>query len=82
MEKSYALAPLTTCYMNLDQVSFLSSTFLSVKWEQQIWITKFTGILGQWIKNTVGFPCGSAGKESTCNTGDLGLTPGLGWSPG
>ena len=24
-----------------------------------------------------GFPCGSAGKESTCNTGDLGLIPGL-----
>ena len=25
-----------------------------------------------------GFPCGSAGKESTCNAGDLGLIPGLG----
>ena len=29
-----------------------------------------------------GFPCGSAGKESTCNVGDLGLIPGLGRSPG
>ena len=28
------------------------------------------------------FPCGSAGKESTCNVGDLGSIPGLGWSPG
>ena len=28
------------------------------------------------------YPCGSAGKESTCNTGDLGSTPGLGRSPG
>ena len=26
------------------------------------------------------FPCGSAGKESTCNAGDLGLIPGLGRS--
>ena len=26
--------------------------------------------------------CGSAGKESTCNMGDLGLIPGLGRSPG
>ena len=26
--------------------------------------------------------CGSAGKESTCNVGDLGSTPGLGRSPG
>ena len=29
-----------------------------------------------------GFPCDSAGKESTCNVGDLGLIPGLGRSPG
>ena len=29
-----------------------------------------------------GFPCGSAGKESTCNVGDLGLIPGLGRSRG
>ena len=28
------------------------------------------------------FPCGSAGKESTCNAGDLGLIPGMGRSPG
>ena len=28
------------------------------------------------------FPCGSAGKESTCNEGDLGSIPGLGRSPG
>ena len=32
--------------------------------------------------NTQGFPCGSAGKESACNAGDLGLIPGLGRSPG
>ena len=30
----------------------------------------------------MGFPGGSDGKESTFNTGDLGLTPGLGRSPG
>ena len=28
------------------------------------------------------FPCGSDGKESTCNVGDLGLIPGLGRYPG
>ena len=27
-----------------------------------------------------GFPDGSAGKESACNEGDLGLIPGLGRS--
>ena len=26
----------------------------------------------------LGFPCGSAGKESACNAGDLGSIPGLG----
>jgi len=30
----------------------------------------------------LGFPGGSAGKELTCNVGDLGLIPGLGRSPG
>ena len=29
-----------------------------------------------------GFPCGSAGKESTCNAGDQGSISGLGRSPG
>ena len=29
-----------------------------------------------------GYPCGSAGKESACNAGDLGLIPGVGRSPG
>ena len=30
----------------------------------------------------MGFPCGSAGKESACNVGDLSLIAGLGRSPG
>ena len=41
-----------------------------------------------WLPNglpqfpDLGFPCGSAGKESACNVADLGLIPGLGRSPG
>ena len=31
---------------------------------------------------TEGVSCGSAGKESACNAGDLGWIPGLGRSPG
>ena len=27
--------------------------------------------------NALGYPCGSAGKESACNVGDLGSTPGF-----
>ena len=30
----------------------------------------------------LGFPGGSAGKESACSAGDLGSIPGLGRSPG
>ena len=30
----------------------------------------------------LGFPCGSAGTESACSAGDLGLIPALGRSPG
>ena len=30
----------------------------------------------------MGFLCGSAGKESACNAGDLGSVPGSGRSPG
>ena len=30
----------------------------------------------------MGFPYGSAGKESACTVGDLGSIPGLGRSPG
>ena len=29
----------------------------------------------------MGFPCGSAGKESACNAGDLGSIPVLGRYP-
>ena len=32
-------------------------------------------------RSHLGFPGGSAGKESTCNAGDLCLIPGLGKSP-
>ena len=35
-----------------------------------------------WASLEASLPCGSAGKESTCSAGDLGLIPGLGRSPG
>ena len=34
------------------------------------------------IYTLLGFPGGSAGKESACNAGGLGSIPGLGRSPG
>ena len=34
------------------------------------------------VRNPLGFPCGSAGKESACNAEDLRSIPGLERSPG
>ena len=36
----------------------------------------------QFLHGVFGLPCGSVGKESTCDAGDLGSVPGLGRSPG
>ena len=33
------------------------------------------------VPQYAGFPCGSAGKKSACNVGDLGSIPGLGRFP-
>ena len=47
-------------------------------------LLRFLGWEICWQRNRLptpvflGFPCGSAGKESTCNAGDLGSIPGLG----
>ena len=38
--------------------------------------------MASFIDYCEGFPGGSDGKESACSTGDLGLIPGLGRSPG
>ena len=43
---------------------------------------KNLAIVAHFYYYTVGFPCGSAGKESACNGGDLGSIPGLRTSPG
>ena len=49
-----------------------------------LWVTlkKKGGIFLHHLLYPLGFPCGSAGKESAYNAGDLGSIPGLGRSPG
>ena len=39
-------------------------------------------LIFSYLISKLGFPDSSAGKESTCNVGDLGLIPGLGRCPG
>ena len=58
-------------------------------WIRVVWVGNFTLFLileeKLWIFSiilAVGFSGGSDGKESTCNSGDLGSIPGLGRSPG
>ena len=41
----------------------------------------FTSREHPWVWLISNFSCGSAGKEATCNVGDLGSIPGLGRSP-
>ena len=47
--------------------------------QQQKWMNKYKK--RTCLETHKGFPVGSDGKESACNAGDLGLTPGLGRSP-
>ena len=42
----------------------------------------FSVLCSKYLSTIEPFPCGSAGKESACNAGDLGSIPGLGRSPG
>ena len=45
-----------------------------------MWLFEKTG--GRTLGKTLGFPGSSDAKESSCNVGGLGLTLGLGRSPG
>ena len=81
--------------MNSQPPTFLPSNSLTVRilkcWElckhaefhTILWIKPIL-CYKEEVKNSIplGFPCGSAGKESTCNVGDLGSIPGLGRFPG
>ena len=59
---------------------------LPATWERRPGFDSWVGKI-RWRKDRLptsvflGFSCGSAGKESACNVGDLGSIPGLGRSP-
>ena len=58
----------------------------TIKHRNRMDLTKAEDNKERWQKihrrAILSFPCGSAGKESACNAGDLGSNPGLGRSPG
>ena len=56
---------------------------LKLKFKPKSFLLKFDSVkyFLNWCIALYGIPCGSTGKESSCNVGDLGLIPGLGRSP-
>ena len=70
----------------LSHSSYVYSTDLCVVHKQicniYIWHSNLGGRIRTKKVSCMGFPCGSADKESTCNAGDLDSIPGLGRSPG
>ena len=61
--------------------------FTTTWWEVQLLCSLINTLYGQFCHfcyscgRILGFSCGSAGEESTCNAGDHGLIPGLGTLP-
>ena len=53
-----------------------------VGWHHQLNGHEFEKRVGHNLTTEKGFPCGLAGKDSSCNAEDLGSIPGLGRSPG
>ena len=79
----------TRIWRVFDKIHILSSTqnSHSVNLQRDLVMcifNKFFIWLCYWwlVGNPLCFPGGSDGKETACNAGDLGLTPGLGRSPG
>ena len=76
--------------MGLDSGTVSSSSLcthrvkLGKSQSQSLILSLLTYIMGIMTKSFIGlgFPGGSAGKESACNVGNMGSIPGLGRSPG
>ena len=70
-------------YALIYNICFSLSNFLHSVW-QSLSPSMSTQMTQFWsfLMAALGFPCGSAGKESSCNAGDLWSIPGLGRSPG
>ena len=71
---SVCVSPQTIFFWVLDKSPFLGPRSGSLL------VTSLT--IGLPLQDPLGFPGGSAGKESACNVADLSSIPGLGRSPG
>ena len=62
-------------------INILNPQLLSTNHTFKVIILILTNIFRSEFLSKMGFPCGSAGKESAHNAGNLGSIPGLGRSP-
>ena len=73
-------------YLYLGEGAFLIAQLVKCLQCRRTWFDSWVRKI-HWRKDRLptpvllGFPCGSAGKESACNEGDLGSIPGLGRFP-
>ena len=70
------------CHHNPVQFLAYLDSLVKSRPEDQRWEGKNICRLSFFFYKDFPFLCGSAGKESTCNVGDLGLIPRLRRSPG
>ena len=82
------------CLPGLQRAFYLELYHLPTFWPLATWQgSAYSHNLRKWspvpsslpdcsFKGATSFPCGSAGKDSACKEGNLGLIPGLGRSPG
>ena len=70
-------------YILAQTLNFSQEKEWKLRRQKEIIKNKSPGIPGFLsLYNTIFFPSGSIGKESSCNAGDLGLIPRLGSPPG
>ena len=75
------MSPPSGTSLPLPTLSHLSRASLRRPWFNS-WVGKICGSRDRLLTPVfLGFPYGSAGKESACNVGHLGSIPGLGRSP-
>ena len=61
---------------SLSMISVQSMPYVRLFWITAT-LTTCVGFQNDLHISLKGFPCGSAGKEAACSTGDLGSIPGL-----
>ena len=67
--------------LHINVFEFMAQRLKHLPAMQETWVQSLVGKI-PWRRDRLptpvflGFPCGSAGKESACNAGDLGSIPG------